>query len=68
MLEAYRVAQVRNADGSALAPPEISERFAGRLYTLHDLEQRGVRITGRQAWYLFGGRDWQLTLEQVPLP
>jgi hypothetical protein len=30
---------------------------------LNELEQRGVRITGRDVWYLAGGRDWQLTLE-----
>ena len=63
MLDAYRVVEVRSADGSELAPPEISERFEGRLFTLNQLEQRGVRITGRQAWYLAAARDWQLKLE-----
>jgi hypothetical protein len=63
MLDAYRVVEVRSADGSELAPPEIGERFEGRLFSLHQLEQRGVRITGRAAWYLAAGRDWQLKLE-----
>jgi hypothetical protein len=63
MLDAYRVVEVRSADGSELAPPEISERFDGRLYSLPELEQRGVRITGRHAWYLAAARDWQLKLE-----
>jgi hypothetical protein len=63
MLEAYRVVEVRSADGSDLAPPEIAERFQGRLFTLHDLEHRGVRITSRRGWYLAAGQDWQLKLE-----
>jgi hypothetical protein len=63
MLEAFRVVEVRSGDGSDLAPPEIAERFEGRLFTLHQLEQRGVRIAGRQVWYLAAGRDWQLKLE-----
>jgi hypothetical protein len=63
MLDAYRVVEVRSADGSQLAPPEIGERFAGRLYTLRQLEERGVRVTGKGAWYLAAGQDWQLTLE-----
>ena len=63
MLEAYRVVEVRSADGANLAPPEIAERFEGRLFSLHQLEERGVRITGRFAWYLFAGQDWQLKLE-----
>jgi hypothetical protein len=63
MLDAYRVVEVRSADGSELAPPEISERFEGRVYSLHQLEQRGVRIAGRHAWYLAAARDWQLKLE-----
>ena len=63
MLEPYRVVEVRSADGSEFAPPEIAARFEGRLFTLHQLEQRGVRITGRFAWYLFAGQDWQLKLE-----
>jgi hypothetical protein len=63
MLEPYRVVEVSTADGTELAPPEISERFEGRLFTLNELEQRGVRIAGRKAWYLAAGRDWQLKLE-----
>jgi hypothetical protein len=63
MLEPYHVVQVLSADGADLAPPEISQRFEGRLFTLTQLEQRGVRIAGRQAWYLAAGRDWQLKLE-----
>jgi hypothetical protein len=65
MLEAYRVSQVRGVDDSP-APPEIAERFEGRAWTLRQLEERGVRITGRSAWYLAAGRDWQLTLEALP--
>ena len=65
MLEPYRVVEVLSADGSAFAPPEISERFEGRLFTLHELEQRGVRIAGRNIWYLASGQDWQLKLEPV---
>jgi hypothetical protein len=64
MLEAYRVVAVRSPSGEP-APPEIAERFEGRLYTKHQLEERGVRITGADAWYLAGGRDWQLSLEQA---
>lgn len=63
MLEPFRVVDIRNADGSEPAPPEIAERFSGRVFTLTQLEQRGVRIAGRNAWYLAIGRDWQLTLE-----
>jgi hypothetical protein len=62
MLEAYRVVEVRSLSGSP-APPEIAERFEGRLFTLNELEQRGVRIAGRHAWYLAAGQDWQLKLE-----
>ena len=40
--------------------PEIRERFEGRPFTLHELEQRGVRIAGGQAWYTANGRDWRL--------
>jgi hypothetical protein len=63
MLDAYRVAEVRSADGAQLAPPEIAERFEGRLFTLGQLEERGVRVTGKGAWYLAAGQDWQLELE-----
>ena len=63
MLDAYRVVEVRSADGSQPAPPEIAERFDGRLFTLRQLEERGVRITGKGAGYLAAGRDWQLKLE-----
>jgi hypothetical protein len=63
MLGAYRVVEVRSADGSSFAPQEISERFEGRLFTLHQLEQRGVRIAGANVWYLSSGQDWQLKLE-----
>jgi hypothetical protein len=65
MLGAYRVVEVRSADGGTLAPPEISERFEGRLFTKHQLEQRGVRIAGANVWYLSSGSDWQLKLEPV---
>ncbi len=63
MLEPYRVVEVLSADGSEFAPPEIAARFEGRLFTLNQLEQRGVRITGAGAWFLAAGRDWQLKLE-----
>ncbi|MGI9145835.1 MAG: hypothetical protein ACR2IK_04700 [Chloroflexota bacterium] len=63
MLGSFRVVEVRTGDGAELAPPEISERFEGRLFTLHELEQRGVRIAGANVWYLFSGRDWRLILE-----
>lgn len=64
MLGAYRVVEVRSADGAS-APPEISERFEGRTFTLHELEQRGVRIAGANVWYLSSGQDWQLKLTPV---
>jgi hypothetical protein len=64
MLEAYRVVQVCSPEG-APAPPEIAERFQGRAWTLHQLEERGVRITGAAAWYLAAGLDWQLKLEAL---
>jgi hypothetical protein len=67
MLEPYRVVAVRSADGSP-APPEIAERFQGRLFTLQQLEERGVRIAGANVWYLAGGKNWQLTLESAGLP
>jgi hypothetical protein len=63
MLEPYRVVEVLSADGSAFAPPEITSRFEGRFFTLNQLEQRGVRITGAGAWFLAAGLDWQLKLE-----
>ena len=62
IVERYRVVRVCGIDGNA-APPEIAERFAGRAWTKHELEQRGVRITGAAVWYLASGMDWQLTLE-----
>jgi hypothetical protein len=65
MLDGYRVVEVRSANGGAVAPREISERFEGRLFTLHQLEQRGVRIAGANVWYLASGQDWQLKLEPV---
>jgi hypothetical protein len=61
--ELYRVAEVLHADGATPAPPEIAERFQGRLWTLFDLESRAVRITGRDAWYTALGKDWRLILE-----
>jgi hypothetical protein len=61
--EPYRVAAVLAADGETLAPPEIAQRFQGRLFTLLELEARGIRIAGRDAWYMSLGRDWRLTLE-----
>ncbi len=61
-LDACRVVQVTAPDGVP-APPEIAERFQGRLWTRRQLEQRGVRITGAAAWYLANGQDWQLQIE-----
>jgi hypothetical protein len=65
MREPYQVADVRTADGAAAAPPEIRERFDGRSFTLIELEQRGVRVTGAGAWYLANGQDWQLLLHPL---
>ena len=65
MLEAFRVVTVRSADGATPAPHEISERFEGRVFTKHELEQRGVRIAGANIWYLSSGQDWQLKLAPV---
>lgn len=50
-----------NVEGEE-APPAIRERFEGRLFTLHELEQRGVRIAGGRALYTAGGCDWSLHL------
>ncbi len=60
--EYYRVVSVVGVDGTP-APPEIFDRFSGRPWTKHELEQRGVRIAGRDMWYLANGQDWRLTLE-----
>jgi hypothetical protein len=60
---AYRVVELRSADGAETAPPEVRERFEGRLFSLHELEQRGVRIAGAHAWYAANGRGWRLELE-----
>jgi hypothetical protein len=62
--ELYRVQAVSAVDGEP-APPEIRGRFDGRLFTLHELEQRGVRIAGANAWYYATGSDWRLTLALV---
>lgn len=62
VVELYVVADVRTADGGRSAPPEILERFEGRSFSLVELEQRGVRVTGAGAWYLANGQDWQLIL------
>jgi hypothetical protein len=58
----YLVSDVRGLD-SAQAPPEIRERFEGRPFSLHELEQRGVRIAGAQAWYTALAHPWRLLLE-----
>lgn len=65
VFEAYRVVAIRGAEGIEDAPAEIAQRFSGRLFTLQQLETRGVRIAGRNVWYLAAGRDWQLTLARV---
>ena len=64
LLSAYRVERVLAANGEP-APAEIAERFQGRLFSLHELEARGVRIAGGQAWYVANGRDWRLELATV---
>jgi len=61
LVELFRVADVRAVD-DAEAPPEIRERFAGRLWTLLELERRGVRIAGANVWYFSSGKDWRLRL------
>lgn len=60
----YLVRDVHPASGAALeeTPPEIRERFEGRAFALHELEQRGVRIAGGEAWYTANGQDWRLIL------
>jgi hypothetical protein len=60
----YLVRYVRPASDAPLeqTPPEIRERFEGRSFALHELEQRGVRIAGGQAWYTTNGQDWRLIL------
>jgi hypothetical protein len=65
VVEHYVVAEVRQARDGAAAPPEITERFQGRDFTLHELEERGVRITSRRGWYLANGTDWILELDKV---
>ena len=64
-MDAYRVVEVRSGDSSELAPPEIAQRFQGRVFTLRQLEERGVRIAGANAWYLANGQDWQLFLKKA---
>jgi hypothetical protein len=63
----YAVVRVRHAlaDRSD-APPEVRERFEGRTFTLGELQQRGVRIAGGQAYYTVGGTDWLLELAPTP--
>jgi hypothetical protein len=63
-LAVYVVKAVRSVDGEP-APPEIRERFEGRLFSLYELEQRGVRIAGGHAWYIANAQDWRLTLAPV---
>lgn len=58
----YRVADVRSDTGEP-APPEIVERFEGRLFTLKELESRGVRITSRTGWFKADGADWVMKLK-----
>jgi hypothetical protein len=61
---AFRVAEVVAVDGSP-APPEISERFQGRVFRLRELEERGIRIAGPRGWYYANGRDWRLDLARA---
>ena len=58
----YVISDVRATDASR-APPEIRERFEGRPFTLRELEERGVRIAGREAWYTALSQPWRLVLE-----
>ena len=44
-------------------PSRSAERFEGRVFTLHELEQRGVRIAGARRLVPLRGQDWQLKLE-----
>jgi hypothetical protein len=69
----YTVVEVKPASAAAVAegadeatPPEVLERFEGRTFTLEELQQRGVRIAGGQAYYTANGRDWQLQLFPEP--
>ena len=59
----YLVSDVFAAAGDAQAPPEIRERFEGRAFTLRELEERGVRIAGAQAWFTALAQDWRLLLD-----
>lgn len=70
-LPRYLVADVRSAgagttDGRAAPPPALLEQFDGRAFTLHDLEQRGVRVVGGRAAFTLGGADWWLDLLPAP--
>jgi len=59
----YRVASVLTATSDEPAPPEIRERFEGRAFRLTELEQRGVRIAGAEAWYTANAHAWRLILD-----
>ena len=59
----YRVARVLSASSDEAAPPEIQERFEGRLFRLPELEQRGVRIAGGKAQFTANARAWRLILD-----
>jgi hypothetical protein len=58
----YIVSDVRGIDRTQ-APPEIRERFEGRLFSLRELEERGVRIAGGEAWYTALAQPWRLLLD-----
>lgn len=63
----YTVVAVKNvgtrtSEAGSEAPPEILERFEGRMFTMRELEERGVRIAGGHAYYTANGTDWQLEL------
>lgn len=51
------------SDTGEPAPPEIVERFEGRLFALNELESRGVRITSGTGWFKADGADWVMHLE-----
>lgn len=58
---------VRAAGGQngLLAAADVQSQFAGRTYTLTELEQRGVRIAGGRAVCTRAGQDWYLDLAPV---
>ena len=62
----FRVSAVTDVLSGQPAPPEVAERFEGRLFTLHELEQRGVRVAGGRNYYTAAGQDWWIRLDPAP--